>query len=53
LVVVSADGKSQDVTLTSPDAVMDVYNEKAKAKAPEKGKEKEKGFRNKAVYDKE
>jgi len=51
LIVVSADGKSQDVTLTSPDAVMSVYNEKAKAKATEKGKEK--GFRNKAVYDKE
>jgi hypothetical protein len=51
LVVVSADGKSQDVTLTSPDAVMSVYNEKAKAKATEKGKEK--GFRNKAVFDKE
>ena len=51
LIVVSADGKSQDVTLTTPDAVMSVYNEKAKAKATEKGKEK--GFRNKAVYDKE
>ena len=51
LIVVSADGKSQDVILTSPDAVMSVYNEKAKAKATEKGKEK--GFRNKAVYDKE
>jgi hypothetical protein len=51
LIVVSADGKSQDVTLTSPDAVMSVYKEKAKAKTTEKGKEK--GFRNKAVYDKE
>ena len=51
LIIVAADGKSQDVFLTSPDAVMSVYNEKAKAKATEKGKEK--GFRNKAVYDKE
>jgi hypothetical protein len=51
LIVVSADGKSQDVTLTSPDAVMSVYKEKAKTKATEKGKEK--GFRNQAVYDKE
>ena len=46
LVVVSVHGKSQDVTLTSPDAVMSVYNEKAKTKATEKRKEK--GFRNKA-----
>jgi hypothetical protein len=53
LIVVSADGKSQDVTLTSPAAVIGVYKEKAKAKAPEKGKEKDKGFRGKAVYDKE
>ena len=30
LIIVSADGKSQDVTLTSPDAVMSVYKEKAK-----------------------
>jgi len=51
LIVVSADGKSQDVTLTSPDAVMSVYKEKAKEKTTEKAKEK--GFRNKAVYDKE
>lgn len=51
LIIVSADGKSQDVTLTSADAVMSVYNEKGKRKATEKGKEK--GFRNKAVYDKE
>jgi hypothetical protein len=51
LIVVSADGKSQDVNLTTPDAVVSVYNEKAKAKTTEKGKEK--GFRNKAVYDKE
>jgi hypothetical protein len=51
LIIVAADGKSQDVFLTSPDAVMSVYNAKAKAKATEKGKEK--GFRNKAVYDKE
>jgi len=51
LIVVSADGKSQDITLTSPDAVMSVYKEKAKVKVTDKGKEK--GFRNKAVYDKE
>ena len=51
LIVVSADGKSQDITLTSPDAVMSVYKEKAKEKTTEKAKEK--GFRNKAVYDKE
>ena len=51
LIVVSADGKSQDITLVSPDAVMNVYKEKGKEKATEKGKEK--GFRNKAVYDKE
>ena len=51
LIVVSADGKSQDVTLTSPDAVMSVYKEKAKEKTTEKAKGK--GFRNKAVYDKE
>ena len=51
LIVVSADGKSQDVTLTSPDAVMSVYKEKGKEKAAAKGKEK--GFRNKAVYDKQ
>ena len=42
LIVVSADGKSQEVNLTSPDAVMSVYKEKAK----------EKGVRNKTVYDK-
>jgi hypothetical protein len=46
LIIVAVDGKSQDVFLTSPDAVMSVYN----AKAREKGNEK--GFRNKAVYDK-
>jgi hypothetical protein len=46
LIVVSGDGKSQDVTLVSPDAAMSPYTEKAKEK-------KEKGFRNKAVYDKE
>jgi len=51
LIVVSADGKSQDVTLTSPDAVMSVYREKGKEKTTEKAKEK--GFRNKAIYDKE
>jgi hypothetical protein len=55
LIVVSADGKSQDITLISPDAVMSVYNEKGKEKKKEKMTEKagEKGFRNKAVYDKE
>jgi len=42
LIIVSADGKSQDVNLTSSAAAMSVYKEK-----------KEKGFRNKAVYDKE
>jgi hypothetical protein len=47
LIVLSADGKSQDITLISPDVVMSVYKEKATEKA------KEKGFRNKAVYDKE
>jgi hypothetical protein len=51
LIVVSADGESQDITLTSPDAVMSVYKEKATEKTTEKAKEK--GFRNKAVYDKE
>jgi hypothetical protein len=51
LIIVSADGKSQDVTLTSVSAVMDVYKEKAKEKGKEEAKEK--GFRNKAVYDKE
>src|SRR3954470_17403426 len=30
LIIVAADGKSQDVFLTSPDAVMSVYNAKAK-----------------------
>jgi hypothetical protein len=48
---VSTDGKSQEVTLTSPDAVMSVYNEKEQKKVTRKGKEK--GVRNKAVYDKE
>jgi hypothetical protein len=47
LIVVSADGKSQDITLTSPDAAMSVYSEKAKEKTSGKG------FRNNAVYDKE
>lgn len=51
LIVVSADGKSQDVTLTSPDAVMSVYKEKGTQKTTEKAKGK--GFRNQAVYDKE
>jgi hypothetical protein len=47
LIVVSADGKSQDITLTSADAPMSVYSEKAREKTSGKG------FRNKAVYDKE
>jgi hypothetical protein len=51
LIVVSADGKTQNITLTSPDAVMNVYKEKGKKKTTEKGKEK--GFRSNAVYDKE
>lgn len=42
LITVSADGKSQDVNLASSAAAASVYKEK-----------KEKGFRNKAVYDKE
>jgi hypothetical protein len=46
LIVVSADGKSQDVTLTSPDAAMSAYSEKAK-------EAKKKGVRNQAVYDKQ
>ena len=50
-IVVSADGKNQEVTLTSPDAVMSVYNEKGQKKVTSKGKDK--GVRNKAVYDKE
>jgi hypothetical protein len=50
LIIVSADGKSQEVNLVSPDAVMDVYKEKGKEKSREKAKGK--GFRNKAVYDK-
>lgn len=45
LIIVSADGKSQDVRLTSPDAVTDVYDAKAKGKKD--------GFRNMVVYDKE
>jgi hypothetical protein len=47
LIVVSADGKSQNVALTSPDAVVSVYKEKGKEKGAGKG------FRNKAFYDKE
>jgi hypothetical protein len=47
LIIVSADGKSQDVRLTSAAAATSVYKEKANEKATEKG------FRNKAVYDKE
>jgi hypothetical protein len=46
LIVVSADGKSQDVTLTSADAAMSPYSEKAK-------EAKKKGVRNQAVYDKQ
>ena len=42
LITVSADGKSQDINLASSAAAASVYKEK-----------KEKGFRNKAVYDKE
>ena len=55
LIVVSADGKSQDVSLVSPEAVMSVYKEKGKEKATQKVTDKgnDKGFRNKAVYDKE
>jgi hypothetical protein len=51
LIVVSADGKSQDVNLVSPDAVISVYAEKKKEKHTEKSKGK--GVRNTAVYDKE
>jgi hypothetical protein len=47
LIILRADGKSQDVTVTSAAAAMSVYKEKANEKATEKG------FRNKAVYDKE
>lgn len=55
VIVVSTDGKSQDVTLHSPDGARSVYNEKKKGKETETASEKlkEKGFRNKAVYDKE
>jgi len=42
LIIVSTDGKSQDVNLASSAAAASVYKEK-----------KDKGFRNKAVYDKE
>ena len=42
LIIASADGKSQDVNLASSAAAASVYKEK-----------KDKGFRNKAVYDKE
>jgi hypothetical protein len=44
LIIVSADGKSQDVRLTSPDAVTDVYDA---------AKRKKDGWRNTAVYGKE
>jgi len=50
LIVVSADGKSQDVMIAPPDGGMSVYNEKW---AKERAKEKGKGVKNKAVYDKE
>jgi hypothetical protein len=55
LIVVSADGKSQDISLVSPEAVMSVYKEKGKDKGTQKVTDKgqDKGFRNKAVYDKE
>jgi hypothetical protein len=45
LIIVSADGKSQDVRLTSPDAMTDVYDAKKKPKKDE--------WRNRVVYDKE
>jgi hypothetical protein len=45
LITVSPDGKSQDVRLTSPDAITDVYDEKTKPKKD--------GWRNRVVYDKE
>jgi hypothetical protein len=45
LIIVSADGKSQEVRLTSPDSVTDVYDAKAKRKKD--------GWRNTAVYEKE
>jgi len=53
LVVVSADGKRQDVILRPPPGAMSVYNEKNKEKKKEKLTEKgaAKGFN--AVYDKE
>ena len=50
LIVVSADGKSQDVSLTTPDAVVSVYT-KRRRRSQEKGKEK--GVRNKGRYDKQ
>jgi hypothetical protein len=55
VILVSTDGKSQDMTLRSPDGARSVYNEKKKQKAKEKATEtlKEKAFQNKAVYDKE
>jgi hypothetical protein len=55
LIVVSADGKRQDVIIRSPPDKMSVYSEKSKEKKKEKMTEKaaEKGFRNNAVYDKE
>jgi hypothetical protein len=55
LIVVSVDGKRQDVMLRSPPDNMSVYSEKGKQKKKEKMTEKaaEKGFVNNAVYDKE
>jgi hypothetical protein len=43
MITVSADGKSQNVTLTSPDAATDIYE----------GKGKKDGFVNTVVYEKE
>ena len=58
LIVVSVDGKRQDVIVRSAAGSMSVYNEKGKEKKKEKMTEKvtEKGFsgfRNNAVYDKQ
>jgi len=55
LIVVSADGKRQDLILRSSPGKMSVYSEKGKDKKKEKMTEKaaEKEFRNNALYDKE
>ena len=55
LIVVSADGKRQDVIVRSPPGKMSVYSEKSKENKKENMTEKaaEKEFRNTAVYDKE